>query len=241
MEKIYGKHPVIDAIKSGASVDKVVLQQGLRGDLEKEMRQLSKQHGIPVQFVPKERMNKMVRGNHQGIIAWIAPIQLHKIETILPALFEQEETPLLLILDGVTDVRNMGAIARTAECFGVHALILPQKGSARINEEAMKASAGALSKIPICRESSMMNTLAFLGRSGVQVLASSLQAEQSIEEMDFKEPTAIVVGAEGPGISKAIAMAADALFLIPQKGTTDSLNVSVATGVILYEVNRQRG
>ena len=236
---IFGRHPVIDAINTGQSVDKIFLQQGTRGEFEKEVRQLSKLHDIPVRVIPKERMNKMTRKNHQGIIAYLALIRYYKIEDVLPMIYEKGETPLLLILDGVTDVRNFGAIARSAVCCGVHAIIIPSKGTAQINAEAIKTSAGAIHSIPICRERSLVNTLEQLQNSGIQSFASALSATKSIATTDFTVPTAIIMGSEDQGVSKALLSKTEH-FIIPQSDQTNSFNVSVATGIILYEVMRQR-
>lgn len=241
IELIYGRHPVIDAIRNGTALEKLLLQQGTRGDLEKEVRKLSKEFGIPVQYVPKEKMNRLVKGNHQGLIGMVSIITYYRLEDLLPMLFEKSETPLIVLLDGVTDVRNLGAIARSAECCGAHALVIPQKGSAQINAEAIKASAGALTQLPVCREQSMTTAMSTLAQSGIPVFASSLKGEKLLHEIDLKGPVAVVVGSEGDGISQAVEQDADALFKIPQKGTTDSFNVSVAAGIILYEAMRQRG
>lgn len=237
---IYGRHPVLDAIKGGTSIDKLLLQQGTRGEFEKEIRHLSKTFRIPLQVVPKERLGKLVRGNHQGIIGMLALIPYYRLEDVLPMIYEKSETPLIMLLDGVTDVRNFGAIARSAELCGAHALVIPRKGSAQINSEALKTSAGALSKLPVCREGSMVKAIEFLQLSGIQVLASHLKATKLIYDLDLKGPTALILGSEDKGVSPAIADQADELFLIPQKGTTDSFNVSVAGGIMLYEVVRQR-
>ncbi len=237
---IYGRHPVVDAISSGVSLDKVIFQQGVRGPLEKEIRQLTRQANIPLQVAPKERMNRLTRANHQEVIALISPIPFYKISDVLPTIYERSEQPLIVVLDGVTDVRNFGAIARSAEVCGAHALVVPLKGSAQINADAMKTSAGALTKIPVCRENSLVNTLEFLQQSGLSIFARSLEASQSIHELDWTVPLALVVGSEGDGISPSMVKGSDELFIIPQQGTTDSLNVSVATGIMLYEAMRQR-
>ena len=237
---IYGRHPVIDAIQTGQAIDKVMLQQGVRGDLEKELRQLSKRFNFPVQVVPKEKLNQFTRGNHQGVIALVSLIQYYKVEDLLPLLFEKEMAPLLLILDSITDVRNMGAIARSAECLGAGGLIIPKKKTASINAEGMKTSAGALAKIPVCRENSLVNTVEFLQNSGLNIIASSLKADKALKDIDLQLPTAIIVGSEGKGVHPALLMKANEAFIIPQIGTTDSLNVSVATGIMLYEAARQR-
>ena len=237
---IFGRHPVVDAINAGRDFDKLVIQKGVRGEFEKEIRQLSKTFGIPLQYVPKERMARMASGNHQGIIGFLSLIKYYRIEDVLPLVFEKSQIPLFLILDGVTDVRNFGAIARSAEVCGAHALIIPQKGAAQINADALKTSAGALSKIPVCREGSLMNAIEYLQLSGVQVVASDLKGEKKLPEMDFSVPLAIVVGSEWEGVSPAVLKKVNERFLIPQVGTTDSFNVSVAAGIMLYEVVRQR-
>ncbi len=237
---IYGRHPVTEAIRSGQTIDKVLLQQGTRGEFEKEIRHLCKAAGIPMQVVPREKLSQIVSGNHQGVIALVSLGTYYALEDLLPNIFERSQTPLLLLLDGVTDVRNFGAIARTAECMGAQALVVPQKGSALINADAMKASAGALSKIPVCRERSLSKAVELLQQSGVRVYASDLQAEQCVFELDFRHPTAFLLGSEGAGVSPALLRQADARFIIPQSGETDSLNVSVAAGMMLYEATRQR-
>lgn len=238
---IIGRHPIIDAIQTGTNFDKIFLQQGTRGEFEKELRHLSKQYNIPVQFVPKEKLNKMTSGNHQGVIGLISLIPYYKLEDLLPMIYEKSETPLILILDGITDIRNIGAIARSAELSGVHAIVIPKKGSAQINDEAIKSSAGALTKIPICREQSLNSALEMLEMSGIVPFASNLGAKKMVYEVDFTQPTAIIMGSEGKGVSREILKKIENQFIIPQVGTTDSFNVSVATGIILYEVMRQRG
>jgi 23S rRNA (guanosine2251-2'-O)-methyltransferase len=237
---IYGRHPVMEAVKAGKSIDKVMLQQGIRGEYEKELRFICKKNDVQLQVVPKERLNRFINGNHQGVIGFISLIEYQSIENILPLIYEQSETPLFLILDGVTDVRNFGAIARSAEIAGVHAIIIPQKGAALINADAIKTSAGSLTKIPVCRENSLVNTIEFLQNSGVQVYASSLEAEGLIQNLDFKIPIALIVGSEDLGIQQSVMRKADKTFIIPQVGTGDSFNVSVAAGIMLYEVMRQR-
>ena len=237
---IYGRHPVIDAIRSGTNLEKILLQQGTRGDLEKEIRQLSREHGIPLQYVPKEKMNRLVKGPHQGLIGLVSMIPYYRLEDLLPTIYERSEVPLIVLLDGVTDVRNLGAIARSAECCGAHALVIPQKGSAQINAESIKASAGALTHLPVCREPSMTKAMTILATAGIPVYAGSLKGEKLLHQLDLKVPLALVVGSEGEGISTAVEQDADELFKIPQKGTTDSFNVSVAAGIMLYEVMRQR-
>lgn len=237
---IYGRHPIVDAIQSGQTIDKVLIQQGTKGDIEREIRQLSKEYGFPLQYVPKERLNKIASANHQGLVAFISMVPYYKLEDVLPGIYEKSEIPLILLLDGITDVRNFGAIARSAEIAGVHTIVTSLKGSALINADAMKTSAGALAKIPVCRESSILSAVEYLQLSGIRVFASDLQATTPIYNMDFKQPTGILIGSEGDGVTQALLRAADESFIIPQIGTSDSYNVSVAAGIMLYEVMRQR-
>lgn len=238
---IFGRHPVLDAIKSGKPIDKVIMQQGFKGKLEIEIRHLCKDRRIPLQLLPKERITYLVDGgNHQGVIAFVSLIEYQKLEHVLPLVYEQSKTPLFLLLDGITDVRNFGAIARTAEVMGAQAIVIPRKKSAQINSAAIKASAGALLQIPVCKEASIVAAVEFLQQSGVQVFASDLYAEQSMKALDFTGPTALIIGAEGRGVSPSILKMVDTSFYIQQVGKTDSLNVSVATGMMLYEVVRQR-
>lgn len=237
---IFGRHPVLEAIKSGKTIDKVIMQQGFKGPLEKEIRHTCKDYQIPMQLLPKERIARIVSGNHQGVIAFLSLIEYQKLEYLLPHIYEQSQVPLFLLLDGITDVRNFGAIARTAEVMGVHALVIPKKKSAQINADAIKTSAGALLTIPVCREASIVASIDFLQQSGVQVFASDLEATTPIGQLDFTVPSALVIGAEDRGVSPSILKMVDQPFIIPQVGETDSLNVSVATGMMLYEVARQR-
>lgn len=238
---IFGRHPVLEAIEEGQSIEKVLLQQGTRGEFEKTIRQLCKTHTIPLQVVPKEKLNKFTRGNHQGIVGLLSSIRYYRLSDVLPMIYEQGEAPLILILDGITDVRNFGAIARSAVCCGVHTIVIPTKGVAQINSEAIKTSAGTLNKLPICREHSLVKAIEELQISGIQVVASNLQADSILSELDFNLPTAIVMGSEGEGVSKAVLSKVDQDFIIPQRDLTDSFNVSVASGIILYEAIRQRG
>lgn len=238
---IFGKHPIVDAINSGQALDKVWLQIGISSEFATEVRSLCKEKGIPVQTVPKEKLNKITRSNHQGSIAFVSLIPYYKLEDVLPQIYEKNEMPLVLVLDAITDVRNFGAIARSAEIFGANVIVIGKKNTARINAEAMKTSAGALSKIPVCRESSPKAALELLRLNGVTIASSSLRAKKSISEVDFTGPIAIIIGSEGRGVHYTLTEKADEEFIIPQKGTTDSLNVSVATGIILYEASKQRG
>lgn len=237
---IFGRHPVLEALQAGQPVEKVWLQQGTRGEFEKELRQLCRTHQVPMTIIPKERLNRMVKGNHQGVVALQAVAPYQQLDDILPFIYEQGEQPLILLLDGVTDTRNFGAIARSAELCGVHALVIPVKGSAGLTPDALKTSAGALARIPVCRVKSLVSTIELLQQSGVRVLASDLSGEAFLPATELTGPTALVLGAEGEGISRGVAKAADECFKIPQLGTLNSFNVSVAAGIMLYETMRQR-
>jgi 23S rRNA (guanosine2251-2'-O)-methyltransferase len=238
---VFGRHPVAEAVESGQPIDRIYLQQGTRGEFEKEVRQLCRVNDIPLQYVPKEKLNRLVQGNHQGIVGFISIISYQSLENVVPGIYENGESPLILIVDQVTDVRNFGAIARSAEICGVHAIVVPKTGSALINADAIKASAGALTRLSVCRENSLINTLTYLENSGIRVLASDLQANKAIWEIDLTNPVAIVIGSEDQGVQPAILSRVKEKFIIPQKGETDSFNVSVAAGIILYESLRQRG
>ncbi|MEO1517573.1 MAG: 23S rRNA (guanosine(2251)-2'-O)-methyltransferase RlmB [Bacteroidota bacterium] len=237
---IYGRHPVLDALKEGQSIDKILLQKGTRGIYEKELRDLASREHIPVQMVPKEKLNRVTGGTHQGVIAFAALVAYQRLESILPFLFEQSQTPLIVLLDSITDVRNFGAIARSAECMGAHALVVGARSAAPINAESLKTSAGALGRIPVCREASLSLAIKQLQLSGLSVFASDLQAEKKLPDLDLTVPAAILLGSEGDGVHPSLLRKTDERFIIPQLGQTDSLNVSVASGVILYEAMRQR-
>lgn len=237
---IYGRHPVVDAINNAMSIDKIMLSQAVKGDYEKEMRRLCKVHNIPLHIVPKDRLNYITQKNHQGVIGILANVKYQLIEDVFPTIYDRGEVPLLVILDGVTDVRNMGAIARSAEAMGAHALVLPHKKTAQINAEALKTSAGALSKIPVCRTASLGNAVDYLLMNGVQVVAADLRGKDMLDELDLTLPTAIVMGSEDEGVRPHILRKATKWFKIPMLGTTDSFNVSVAAGIVLYETTRQR-
>lgn len=239
---IYGHHPVTEAIRAGKGVEKVFFQQGERGEVEKEIRHLTREHGIPLQVVPKEKLNKMVKGQHQGVVAYLSLVQYLSLEDVLPFVFEQGEVPLFVLLDGVTDVRNFGAIVRSAECAGAHAVVVPQSGSALANEEAMKASAGALARMRLCRVRSLFSAVEWLQQSGVQVVATALSGRSiPLFRADLTLPTALLMGSEGEGVHPKLQKMSDAVVKIPQATDFDSYNVSVAAGIALYEVLRQRG
>lgn len=237
---IFGIRPVLEALDAGKELDKILLQKGLRGDLFRKLMEKVREYDVPLQTVPLDRLNRITRKNHQGVIAFQSRISYHSIEQIMPGIYENGKNPLVLVLDHITDVRNFGAIARTAECSGVDAIVIPAKGSAAVNEDAMKTSAGALNIIPVCRSDSLGQTLKFLKESGLKVLAATEKGTVELFDEDLSPPLAVVMGSEDTGVSAPLLKLADALVSIPQKGQIGSLNVSVAAGVILYEVIRQR-
>lgn len=237
---IFGIRAVIEAIKSGKEIEKVLIKKGLRGELFGELFSLVKELRIPFQYVPIEKIDRVTRKNHQGIVAYTSPIEYKNIEEILPSLFEQGKTPLFLILDQVSDVRNFGAIARTAECAGVDAIIIPTKGSAQVNSDAIKTSAGALHKIPVCRTESLKDTIKFIKESGVQIIAATEKSDDLYYQADYTLPTAIIMGSEEKGVYIEFLKLADQNVKIPILGEIESLNVSVAAAIITYEAVRQR-
>lgn len=237
---IFGIHSVAEAIRSGKTIDKLLIKRGLKGEQFNELNEIIKEANITVQLVPIEKLNRITRKAHQGVIAYVSPIPFQRIEDILPGLYEEGKTPFLLILDRVSDVRNFGAIVRTAECAGVDAVIIPEKGAAQISGDAMKTSAGALNVMPICRERHLESTVRFLQDSGLKLIAATEKAETAYDEVDMKIPLAIVVGSEGDGIEGILLKKSDHLVKIPILGDIESLNVGVAASVMMYEVVRQR-
>jgi 23S rRNA (guanosine2251-2'-O)-methyltransferase len=239
---IYGKHPIIEAIEANKTIDVLFTQKDLKSEVLNEIRLLAKHRKIPIKAVPIEKLNKLTYNkNHQGVVAFLASVVYYDKDDILNKIYENGEVPLFLILDGVTDVRNMGAIARTAYGCGVHALIVPARGSAQMNPETMKASAGALNNLPICREIDLVQVLKWCKLNGLDVLVSDLKANKELPFIDMKErPLAIVIGEESTGVNQLLINRADATFKIPINKNLDSYNVSVATGMILYELIRQR-
>lgn len=239
-EFVFGIRAVIEAIKAGRDIESIYVQRGLSGDLFLELKALLSGLLIPMSVVPVEKLNRMTQKNHQGVIAVISPITYQNIEDIVPVIYESGETPLILVLDSVTDVRNMGAIARTAACAGIHAIVVPLKNAAQINADAIKTSAGALFSIPVCRHANLHKVCLFLQDSGLQLVACTEKTNDLIYAPDYTLPTAIIMGSEDEGISNDLLRVANHLAKIPMRGTIESLNVSVAAGVILYEAVRQR-
>lgn len=232
--------PLIEAIQSGKEIDKILIQKGLKGELFHQVRELANSHQIPVQMVPVEKLNGFTKSNHQGVLAFVSPIAFGNIGNIIADVFDSGQNVKLIMLDGITDVRNFGAICRSAECQGFHAVIVPEKGSAQINEDAVKTSAGALFNIPVCRVTSLSKTVKDLQMSGIRVTACTEKTNDLIDALDLSGPHCIVMGNEETGISNEIIRIADQLGKIYMTGKTSSLNVGVAAGIIMYELNRQR-
>lgn len=235
---VFGIQSVIETIKSDKEIDKIVLQKEIK--LFEEIEKLAREKGIPIQKVPLEKLNRITMKNHQGAVAFVSTVNFAKLSNIVADTFEKGEVPLVLILDRVTDVRNFGAISRSAECSGVHALVLPTRGGAQLNGDAMKTSSGALNYIPVCRETELINTVTYLKNSGFQIVSCTEKGEGFLYAGDYTLPTAIIMGSEEDGISPSLLALSDAQVKIPLKGKVESLNVSVATAVMLYEVVRQR-
>ena len=240
-EMIFGARAVIEAIQAGTEIDKVLIKKDIQSDLSKELLAALKDTFIPVQRVPVERINRITKKNHQGVIAFISPITYQRTEDIVPFLFEQGKNPLLIMLDGLTDVRNFGAIARTCECAGVDAIIIPNKNSVSVNADAIKTSAGALHTLPVCREANLRNTIKFLKDSGFKIIAATEKGDYDYTKADYEGPTCIIMGAEDTGVSYDNLALCDEWVKIPMLGTIESLNVSVAAGVLIYEAIKQRG
>ena len=237
---IFGIHPVIEAIKSGKEIEKVYIQQDIQGQGLTELRNVIKKSKVPFSHVPVQRLNKYTQGAHQGVLCFISPIETQDIEDVLARVFEEGKVPLVLILDRVTDVRNFGAITRTAECLGVQAIIIPKRESAQINEDAIKTSTGAIFRMPICKVDNLTDTLFLLKDSGLNVVSCTEKTDKLISEVDFNQPTAIIMGNEEKGIANQLLKNSNDLAKIPMVGEIASLNVSVAAGMVIYEASKQR-
>jgi len=237
---IYGIRPLMEAIRSGKTIDKVLFQKGLQGDLFREVFYEVRQHKIPFQYVPLEKINRLTRQNHQGVIAFLSAIEYQDIYDILPTIFEEGRAPFLLMLDKITDVRNVGAIARSAECAGVDAIILPLNGGAQLNDDAVKTSAGALHHIPVCRHSNLVEIINYLKESGVEVIGVTEKANHPVYRKDLTGPVCLIMGNEYEGIAWDYLRLCQDTVNIPMVGTIRSLNVSVATGIALFEAVKQR-
>jgi 23S rRNA (guanosine2251-2'-O)-methyltransferase len=237
---IIGRQPLIEAIRSGRAVDKILLQRNTSGDAVADIRELAREHNIPVQVVPGEKLASLTRANHQGVVAFAGLVQYMDLQQVIDLVVGSGGVPLFVMLDGVTDVRNIGAIARSALCCGAQALIIPDKGVGALNEEAMKSSAGALERIQVCRVGSLLKAVDELHLNGIKVFTSEMKASTRVFELPLTEPCCIVMGSEDKGVQPYIRKAADTHFTIPMAGDFDSLNVSVAAGIILYEAMKNR-
>jgi len=239
-EMVYGIRPVMEALKAGKELEKAFVQRGAGSDTYRELIKLLHDFSVPYQVVPVEKLNRITRKNHQGVVAYVSPVSFNSIEQIVPTLYEAGKTPFLLIFDKITDVRNFGALLRTAESAGVDAVIIPAKGSAQLNSGTIKSSAGAIYKIPICREHNLKEVIEFLKASGIKIAAASEKTDMLHFEADLTGPVAIIMGSEGEGVSAEYLKRADVQLRIPMLGEIESLNVSVAGAVLMYEVVRQR-
>ena len=239
-EIVFGIRAVIEAVQAEKEIDKILVRRELQSELSKELFSVLKGKDIQVQRVPAERLDRITRKNHQGVIAFIPAISYQKLEQVIPFVYEQGKDPFIVLLDGITDVRNFGAIARTCECAGVDAIVIPERGSVTVNADAMKTSAGALHVLPVCKEKSISQAIRFLQESGVKVVVATEKATDNYTDVVYDGPVAIVMGSEDTGVSVENLRISDQLVKIPQFGTIGSLNVSVAASVMVYEVVRQR-
>ncbi len=237
-EFVFGIQSVLETIRSGKEIDKILIQRELGNN---EVMELARERGLQVQKVPVEKLNRITRKNHQGVIAFVSAVHYAKIENVISDCYDKGVHPFILILDRITDVRNFGAIARTAEIAGAQAIVIPSKGAAQINADAMKTSSGALNFLPVCREESLTATVEYLQNAGLRVVACTEKASKTLFETDLTGPLAIVMGSEEDGISEGVIVRCNERTSIPQAGQVESLNVSVATGVVLFEAVRQRG
>lgn len=237
---IFGMRSVIEALDAGKDIEKILIQKGLSNELYNQLRQALKGQTAPIQFVPPEKLKRLTDKNHQGVIAYLTEINYYATEELLSEVFEKGNIPLVLVLDRVTDVRNFGAIARSAECAGVDFIVIPSRGAAQINGDAIKTSAGALHRLKVCREDNLKNTLEFLKESGLQVISCHEKTDKLIYNADFTKPTAIIMGSEENGISNEYLKRSDMQVKIPMPGKIASLNVSVASGIVLFEAVKQR-
>ncbi len=237
---VIGRQAIVDALKTGKQLDRIYMQTAVHGSFIDEIKTLALQHNVPINNVPVEKLNNFNVFNHEGCVAQISKIQYQNLQDIISFIVENGEVPLFIILDGITDIRNIGAIARSAFCFGVNAIIIPDKGVGSLNEDAILTSAGALENIAVCRVNSLMKAVDDLHMNGIKVFASEMKATKKVYELNFDEPCAIVMGGEEHGVYPALLKICDEQFQIPMPGDFDSLNVSVATGVVLYEVSKQR-
>ena len=239
-QMIFGTRAVIEAVLLGKDVDKILIRKDIQSDLSRELFRAVKETNIPIQRVPQEKLDRLTRKNHQGVIAFISAVTYRKLEDIVPSLYEEVKIPFIVLLDGVTDVRNFGAIARTCECAGVNAIVIPAHNSVSVNADAVKTSAGALLTLPVCKEASITEAIYFLKNCGYKVTAATEKAEKTYTIADYTVPVALVLGGEDRGVSMDNLRICDEVVNIPVSGNIASLNVSAATAVLLYEVVRQR-
>lgn len=239
-EMIFGTRAVIEAIQAGNEIEKILIRRDMTNDLSRALHAALEGKVVPIQKVPADKLNLLTSKNHQGVIAFISPVSFQRLEDVIPFLYEEGREPFVVVLDGVTDVRNFGAIARTCECAGVDAIVIPAKGGAAINADAIKTSAGALMNIAVCREENMWEALRFLSDSGLKLVAATEKAKENYTDASYKEPVALVMGSEEEGIAPEHLKLCNSLVKIPVLGKIESLNVSVAAGVLIYEVVRQR-
>jgi 23S rRNA (guanosine2251-2'-O)-methyltransferase len=242
-DMVVGVWPVVEALRAGRNIERLLLRRDGReggSDGIREIRQLAQERDIPVQQVPAEKLDRLTRTEHQGVIAFLSEVEQQDLDEVITAAYERGETPLVVALDSVTDVRNMGAIARSAECFGAHALLVPKQGTARLGPDAVKSSAGALMRKPVCRVNRLVDGLKRAREHGARIVACTEKGTMLLHDADLLGPLVIVMGSEDEGISDAVLRMADDLVKIPMAGRIGSLNVSVATGIVLHEVLRQR-
>lgn len=237
---IFGIRAVMEAIEAGKEIDRVLVRKDLNGELAAELMELLHSRHIVYRKVPVEKLNRITRKNHQGVVAMISAITYHRLENLVPQLYEDGVLPFIVVLDGITDVRNFGAIARTCECAGVNAIVIPERDSVSVGGDAVKTSAGALLHLPVCRERTALSAVRYLRDAGYQVVAASEKVALNYTQGDYSTPVAIVMGSEDVGISPEVLRQCDTLVAIPQFGKIGSLNVSVAAGIMMYEVVRQR-
>jgi 23S rRNA (guanosine2251-2'-O)-methyltransferase len=237
---IIGRQPLVEALQAGRAIDKILFQRNVSGESIGEIRKLAEKRGIPIQQVPVEKMHSFTRANHQGVIALAALFAYMDLQVVIDEVVNAGQTPLFVLLDGITDVRNIGAIARSAVCCGAQALVIPDKGIAALNEEALKSSAGALEKIHICRVNSLLKAVDSLHLNGIQAFASAMQHEKKVFDLPLELPCCIMMGSEDKGLQPFLYKAADQLFTIPMAGDFNSFNVSVAAGIVLYEAMKKR-
>ena len=237
---VYGIRAVIEAIDSGKDIDKVMIRRDLTGDLIRELMAKIKEYDIPMQKVPQDKLNRITMKNHQGAIALLSPVKYQRLEHLVPLFYEEGRNPLVLILDGITDTRNFGAIGRSADCAGVDAIVIPERNSVSVTPDALKTSAGGLFYVPVCREKSIVEAVRYLRDNGYRIVAATEKGAEDYTKADYTVPVAIVMGNEETGISDEVLRMSDDLAAIPMRGNIGSLNVSVAAGVMLYEAVRQR-